>query len=77
MIVHLITMWIAFFFHRRKEGMYKINIKQSQSQFFWPFRQEAAIERLSMERHSCRMCRVFFFHENTVHYYAVVVSFEY
>lgn len=34
MIIHLITMWIDFFFHRRKEGMYKINIKQSQSQFF-------------------------------------------
>lgn len=54
-------MWIDFFFHRRKEGMYKINIKQSQSQFFGPFRQEAAIERISMERHSCRMCRGFFF----------------
>lgn len=38
MIVHLITMWIDFFFSQ-KEGMYKNNIKLSQSQFFGPSQQ--------------------------------------
>lgn len=39
MIVHLITMWIDFFFSQTKRGNVQKYIKLSQSQFFGPSQQ--------------------------------------